>query len=829
MHRFTVLRNLGVIALAASATTASAAIGNSTRGLASSPPFPGFNSVPSVKVVADGDMSPANAIAAADFDKQHGADIATIQRDGMLNIVYNDGHGNFGPMYNNSSAVSLGPWVTYMESADLNADGYPDLVAADPSNREFLVFLNRGDGTFGNAVSIPVQPASGARLETLTLGDTNGDGKIDVVTISQKFSSGSTTLSEQTFLGNGDGTFQGPVGSDTTISGNFAVDIGPGLALADMNRDGHPDLVAQLYHGGQISLGVAMANGDGTFQSIPATGTSVRAGVQPVSSLAVADLNADGIPDALFVSYSDAVYVALGQPDGSLQAPSAVLTAMSGAVLLTVGDLNKDGKLDLFVDGSGQVGVYAGNGDGTFQPASIGQFTSGYATNEQPAPVDLNGDGNLDVVSLDNTNGRAALFLGRGDGIFRAAIPVRPANPGDTQWAGNIQVIATGDFNGDGKKDVLAYDWPQASAGGPADLYIGLNDGHGHFNFVLALPSGVLQQLAGHYGSIIIDAATADFNGDGRSDVIFRTDPGIAILLSNGDGTLNTTPIDATFPVSVGCNPFNYLTAADVNGDGKSDIVAGYWQNPNCPGSESTPSGYFVLLNDGSGHFNSSFTPFADAIFFVRTGDLNGDGKQDLVLANLVIGQGFELYALPGNGDGTFNTAAANKVIDHQYISNILIGDFNNDGKEDLAPSTDGAADSSGGIIPGTEGVLMMPSNGDFSFGTPTMVLPGMRAIWNGTAFADMNGDRKVDLVFQTYAQDQNYMPNFGLIVVPNSGDGSFGTPVSALMPLNIVGDLTPFVADFNGDGRPDVVLGSGLSSPLFLNIGASAVPPNAR
>lgn len=822
MYHSTIFRSLAFTALAGITTLASATSTKATHPLTSSNTLPGFNSVSSVKIVADGETNPVFAIAAVDLDKQHGADIASISRDGVLTVSYNDGRGNFGALYTNNSAATLNPWITSMEAGDLNNDGYPDIVAANPSNSGFLIFLNKGDGTFADAVNIAVQPAGGARLQALAVDDVNADGNIDVVTVSQKFSSGSTTLSELTYLGKGDGTFQAPVGSDSTLSGNFAFNPGRGVVLADMNRDGHPDLVAELYHG-SLSLAVSLNNGDGTFQTIAGNGAAVPAGPQPASNLTVADVNSDGTPDAMFISFSDKVYVALGQPDGSLQPPSAVLSAMSGAVLLTVGDFNKDGKLDLFVHGSGQVGVFAGSGDGTFQGASLGQYTAGYPINQQPAPVDLNGDGNLDVVTLDNTNGRAALFFGRADGTFRAATPVRPSNAGDTQWAGNIQVIAKGDFNGDGKQDVLAYDWPQASVGGPADLVVGLNDGRGHFNFTIALPSAVLTQMAGHYGSIVIDAATADFNGDGRSDVIFRTDPGIAILLTNADGTLSTTPIDATFPVPVGCNPFNYVTVADANGDGKKDLIAGYAQNSFCPGSESTPSGYFVMLSDGAGHFTSTFTPFGDGIYFVRTGDLNGDGKEDLVLANLVLGSGFELYVLPGNGDGSFNTDTASKVIDHQYISNILIGDYNSDGKQDLAPSTDGTADANGGIVPGTEGVLMMPSNGDFSFGSPTMLLAGMRCIWNGTAFADLNRDGKLDLVFETYAQDQKYMPDFGLIAVPNVGDGNFGTPVSALMSLDTVGDLTPFVADFNGDGYPDVILGSGLSSPLFLDIGASA------
>lgn len=405
-------------------------------------------------------------------------------------------------------------------------------------------------------------------------------------------------------------------------------------------------------------------------------------------------------------------------------------------------------------------------------------------------------------------------------------LPVRPANPGVTEWAGNVQVITAADLNGDGNQDVLTYNWPHASAGGPADLYAGLNDGTGRFSFNLALPPGRMQELAQKYGALIIEATTADFNGDQRPDVIFRTNSGLSVVLTNPDGTLSPNPIDITFPVPVSCMPFGYLTMGDVNGDGFQDIVAAYAQNRNCTPSASTPSGFFVLLGDGTGHFDARFTPFGDALFFTRVADLNGDGKLDMVVANSVSGRGFTTFVIPGKGDGTFNIDGAMTPIRGEYISNILTADYNADGKLDLALSTSGTAGPDGSPVPGTEGLLLLPANGNFTFGNSTRLLSGVRSIWNGTASADLNGDGLPDLVVSTYTKTKAYTPDFGLIVLPGTANGQFGKPQSELMPLGVDGrNAVVFVADFNKDGASDVLAGSGLSSPLYLNIRSRTQP----
>ena len=770
-------------------------------------------------------MSSVNTIAASDFDQANGPDVATVQADGMLNVLYNDGDGNLGNAYHNDSANALNVNVVYIEAVDLNGDAAPDVIAMDTRNSAFLVFLNNGDGTFAHASIVPVTPAGGAKLAGggLTVADVNGDGKPDVLTVARLFSPSttSTTLSQRTFLGNGDGTFQNPVGIDTTASGSFSLVVGSNLAVADMNLDGKRDLVLQLFGGSPSAIVIAFeaGNGDGTFQTIAASTAGVRAGSQAASSLRVSDVNGDGVPDAIFLTYSDRVFVAPGRPDGSFGTPSAVLSNMSAVAVLTLGDVNNDGEPDLIAFGSGQLGVFRGNGDGTFDPAPLGQYTGGYGIYQQPEPVDLDDDGNLDLVWLDYTNGRIALYYGSGDGTFSGASPIHPANPGNAEWAGNIQVIAAGDFNADHKPDVLAYDWPHASAGGAADLYVGLNDGKGKFFFKLAVPSGGLQVLAQRYGSFSIDAATADFNADGRADVILRTQVGLSVLWANADGTLDTNPVDVAFPVPIACGPFNYVSVGDANGDGFPDIVAGYAQNRFCGPSASTPSGYFVLLGDGAGHFDARFTSFGNALYFVRLADENGDGKEDLLVANLTSGSGFALDVVPGNGDGSFDTSRVSVPIANQFISNILVGDYNDDGKQDVALSTSGTVAPGGSVVPGTQGVLLMPGAGDFTFGAPTLILHGLSSIWNGTALSDLNGDGRPDLVFSTYAAAQKYMPDFGMVVAQNLGGGEFGPALSNVVPLSVTGrNLTVFVADFDGDKGPDVLLGSGTSSPLFLN-----------
>lgn len=198
---------------------------------------------------------------------------------------------------------------------------------------------------------------------------------------------------------------------------------------------------------------------------------------------------------------------------------------------------------------------------------------------------------------------------------------------------------------------------------------------------------------------------------------------------------------------------------------------------------------------------------------------MNGDSKTDLIATDLVAGRGFTLSVIAGNGDGTFDIRTARSPLGGQYLSDILPVDYNGDSKMDLVLPTAGVAGSDGSPQDGTEGVLLLPGLGDFTFGQTTRVLEGVRTIWNGAAASDFNGDDRLDLVFATYAKPEPYTPNFGVIILPNNGRGAFGPAVSELLPLGVSGSNSAlFVDDFNKDEAPDIVAGSGLASPLLLN-----------
>jgi hypothetical protein len=791
--------------------------------------YRGFSAAPYVSAAANGDASPVFTSVTADFDKKDGPDLATVQFDGTLNILFNNGKGNPTSKYSNASAVALNPGIAYIRQADLNGDGYADVVAMDATNSAFLVFLNKKDGTFADAVGTSVAPSSGALFMNgggMIVGDVNGDGKMDVVTVANlqtgtypKFTS---IFSQQTFLGNGDGTFQAPTTTDSSLQGFLYVQFGDGLVLADLNGDGKQDLVLEVAELDTVTstmIEEQIGDGKGGFQTVKKTGATVAIDGPPESTLQIVDLNHDGFQDAIFVTRDGSVYVALGKGDGSLQNPTApALSNLLGASLLSLGDFNKDGKPDLLVYGYGQVGVFPGNGDGTFCPTTFGQYAGSLGGDQQPAPADYNGDGSLDFVWVESVYSQASFYFNRGDGTFQGSNAIRPANtssqtPNSTEWATNSLVAEVGEFNADGKTDVLAYDFTDAAASGFADIDFGLSDGKGNFAFTVAMPGA--QVGANQIVSVITPAA--DFNNDGLSDVAFVTQNGMIIALANADGTLQT-PIPVTFPVAVGCAPINYMDVADANNDGFMDIVAGYAQNPNCHGSANTPTGFFVFLGDGTGHFKGSFTQFGGALYFSKLIDFNADGNLDLAIADLNgAGGQYNFYVIPGNGDGSFNPASAKAVITQEIVSGIVNGDFNNDGKQDLTLLSAGQLDSNGNLIPGTQGALLLPGNGDFTFGNSTLVAQGIYALTG--AYGDFNNDGKADLAITQYASFQSPITNFGLIVLPGQGQGNFGAASNYLVPqFSGVGNASTFLGDFNADGIPDLVVGGGGASALFMN-----------
>ena len=298
------------------------------------------------------------------------------------------------------------------------------------------VLLGNGDGTFQPAVNYFL--GGGSNPVAVALGDFNHDGFLDMVA-ANTFSNVVGVL-----LGNGNGTFQTAV--TYTVSGRPQ-----SLDVADFNGDGNSDLAVATDEDNAVSI--LPGNGDGTFQ--PALNHSVSASPQAVKA---GDFDGDGKVDLAVATActninqctDGSVMVLPGKGDGTFGTPAVYLQGATPGSL-AVGDINKDGKLDLiatipcadFMCSTGTINVLLGKGDGTFQaPLSLVVASAV----KSPVLADLNGDGTLDLMVLGGIS-FVGLLPGNGDGTFQA--------PQYYSAGTNSPTVAVADFNGDGKPDVV--------------------------------------------------------------------------------------------------------------------------------------------------------------------------------------------------------------------------------------------------------------------------------------------------------------------------------------------------------------------------------------
>ena len=338
--------------------------------------------------------------------------------------------------------------------------------------------------------------------------DFNGDGKIDLAVHNPQ-------QVINVALGNGDGTFQPPV---ITTYGTALDRFCGSLVTADFNLDGKPDLaVTNWDQSGTVSI--LLGKGDGSFQ----WAGDIPMGQYPGNML-TADVNGDGIPDLVLQSFDSSLIVLLGNGDGtfrSVSTPIAQPFSSLGGVIQLLADFNGDGIPDLLMylvtTTDTRLCVLLGNGDGTFTLLNFFAVPGFQSVRAD----DFNSDGKVDLAVGGSTNPGAnfvAIFLGNGDGTFTQA--------GQTTISALANIDTTGDFNGDGKIDVL-YSDPEY---GVTVLY-GNGDGtlRAMPNFD---PNSILQGIT--------PTVVADFNGDGRADV---AGPG-GVLLGNllPDLFLQVTP-----------------------------------------------------------------------------------------------------------------------------------------------------------------------------------------------------------------------------------------------------------------------------------------------
>jgi len=728
----------------------------------------------------------STAVATGDFNGDGKLDVITLDYTANLNVMLGKGNGTFQtPIVTNAAQSNTFSWAIAV--GDFNGDHLLDVAvwatSAITGNTEVNIFLGNGAGsfTFSNTYTAPNSSNFGPGPNSIAVSDVNNDGKLDIVGLTQY-------NGVFIFLGNGDGTFQAPANYATGTTFGCC----NGLAVGDLNSDGKPDLAIANNDG----ISILLNKGNGTFGAV-AYYPAGLAGSSPGDGIAIGDVNGDGKPDVVETNENFGAIIFLNQGGGVFAESGTVNGVPMGSTdNLVLADINNDKKLDIIlVDGGGNVFTFYGKGTGVFSNGpSYPLQTPLFGGNYSVAVGDFNGDGNLDLLDTDG-EATSTVSLGRGDGTFQT----------NQLYAYNSSLVAnnivTADFNGDGYPDIA-----QSLSGG-ANGKIGINLGSSHG--VLGATSQVTASTCAN--NVVEWVAAGDVNGDGKADIVATLQDAtfagcqnntVAVLIGQGTGKFKPAVYYSTGSAAQEQEVF----LVDMNGDGKLDIVT-----QNADGTIS------VLLNKGNGTYKpGTLVTGLSAIYphsvYLTFADFNGDGKMDIAAATE--GNITDVYVMLGTGTGTFG--APIQTVTPYYPITLAAADFNRDGKADLLITT-----TANGCTNNDRGYAFLKGNGDGTFTPGTLnCLPYQTP--EIPVVADLNGDGKLDVVIPYYGNLAGVAT--GPVVLQGKGDGTFTVLENYYSGTAVMGAV---VADFNGDGTPDIALVNGVTfSPSFISVMFNSTQP---
>ncbi len=632
------------------------------------------------------------ALTAANVNHNHDGHLDLIivnntQSAGWVTVLFGDGQGGFTP----GNTVDLGAGGSAIDF--FNVGGNVNVAVANKNTNSVVILRADSNGSLSISQTISEEP-NGREPVAIAAGDLNNDGHPDLVAVNH------VSDNIGVFLGQADGSLQlhGFVDSGTMNSAPN------GIALFDANGDGRLDVAVS--NGLSSDVSVVLGDGTGNF-------SAPRAWVTDQEPLAVAagDLDGDGIPDLVALNRDNTTpdaAVLLGQGDGSFKGVEDVIVEPTPKAVIA-GDIDNDGLPDLIVSRS--LSVCSNDttqpcstnsdcgGSNTCQPAGRLLVRRSLPNGGFAAPLalqfsgdafaigrgDFNADGRLDIVALNRSTSNVSMFLGQRNGF--------QSTPPYAVGAGGI-ALAVADWDGNGRPDVAVA--RQAGNGsGAIDILLSNADGSLRSGGSLALGSN----------PVAID--WGDFNKDGHLDLAavvsvlgrcsltttqtcdvdpecpkgegcVHPTPKLTVLLGNGNGKFQPG-IDT--PIAGATVDASALAVADFDGDGFDDIAVLLPSNNNQ---------VVVLYGNGQGSFTSGGTlSTSSAPWSLAAGDISGD-----LMPDLVVPVHAETHAVLSFLNPFTEQSASVPVSRSQGSTSIIVADFDGDGRYDVATANDWAAGS---------------------------------------------------------------------------------------------------------------------------------------
>jgi len=505
-------------------------------------PTPSLGNYPNASVVLSGnttvapDAPPANTtnITVETSTSFVGGELTADPVTGVVRVT-NARHANIAPGTYTVTVKAFGPGGT--------------------STKTFLLTVTNGPICNKNAVFIPAPvrevPVINNPL-SITIGDFNNDGKQDFVT--PHYFTNKVTI----HLGDGTGGFASPASPEVIVQNGPLV-----VGVADLNGDGNQDLAVS--DSGSNAVSIRLGDGTGAFTLPPVPELSLNG----ADILAVGEFNNDGLRD-LAVHCTSGIAIFLGTGDGGFVSAPAIPV---GADQIGIGDFNNDGNQDLALafGGTGSVYIRLGNGSGGFTAPAIPSYpipggAAGIAIG------DFNNDGKQDFATSNGGTGTVSIRLGDGAGAFTS-----PAVP-DVMMGGNVLTVTIGDFDRDGKQDLV-------SANTATTVALRLGDGSGGFT------TPVISAVTGGNGPR--NVSVGDFNGDGMQDLAIANAANDNDTVSIRLGACSWI-LGGTVTYGNAAAPPKYISNATVTGTGSPNVFT-------TTGAPGTDAGKYFLYGFGEG------------------------------------------------------------------------------------------------------------------------------------------------------------------------------------------------------------------------------------